>query len=115
MNNSALSIRRLAAVCSVLAFGMVAWNSATAAEPQASSIHVRLADLDLATPAGRQAAYDRLHQAARTVCFRVSQPEDVGREIHIAACTDRVMAQMVVTLQAPSKTEALQAATAAGR
>jgi UrcA family protein len=115
MNISAVSIRRLAAVCSVLALGTVAWNSATAAEPQGSAIHVRLADLDLATAGGRQAAYDRLHAAARTVCFRVSQPEDVGRDIHIAACVDRVMAQMDVTLRTPSKSDALQAAATPSR
>ena len=115
MNISALSIRRVAAVYSVLAFGTVAWNSATAAEPQVSSIHVRLADLDLATPGGRQAAHERVHEAARTVCFRVSQPEDVGRDIHIAACVDRVMAQMNATLRPDSSSAALQAASRPGR
>jgi len=115
MNVSALSIRHLAAVWSVLAFGAVAWNSAAAAEPQASSIHVRLADLDLATPAGRQAAYDRVYEAARTVCFRVSHSEDVARQAHIVTCTDRVMAQMNVTLQQASTSGGLQAAAGQGR
>ena len=115
MNIGALSIRRIAAVWSVLALGTVAWDSATAAEPQASSIHVRLADLDLATPGGRQAAHDRLNEAARTVCIRVSEPEDLGRDIHIAACIDHLMAEMNETLQRASGSQTLQAATGPGR
>jgi hypothetical protein len=46
MNTSARSILRLSMVSTVLALGMTVGSGATAAEPQASSIHVRLSDLD---------------------------------------------------------------------
>jgi UrcA family protein len=114
MNTSARSILRLSMVSTVLALGMTVGSGATAAEPQASSIHVRLSDLDLTTIAGRQVANDRLRNAARTVCIKVSDPEDVGNSIHIAACMDRVMASTGVVLEQP-KSEPVQVATTHGR
>jgi UrcA family protein len=116
MNTSARSILRLSMVSTLLALGMTAWSGATAAEPEARSIHVRLSDLDLTTTDGRQVAYDRLRDAARTVCIRVSDAEDVGNSIHIAACMDRVMAKTgAVLVQQVPRSEPVQVATTHGR
>ena len=43
--------------------------AATVMDPEAPlSVHVRLADLDTSSDAGREALYQRLHAAARYVC-----------------------------------------------
>jgi hypothetical protein len=55
-----------------------------------------------------------LRNAARAVCIKVSDPEDVGNSIHIAACMDRVMASTGVVLEQP-KSEPVQVATTHGR
>ena len=111
MNINALSIRRLAAVSSLVVLGMTTWGVASAGGVQSSSIQVQLADLDLSTPAGRQSAYDRVRQAARTACYRVSDVDDLGRSIHIAACTERLMAKANETLgQLASPNESIKVA-----
>jgi UrcA family protein len=111
MNINALSIRRLAVVSSLAVLGMTAAGVVSAGGIQSSSIQVQLADLDLSTPAGRQSAYERVRQAARNACYRVSDVDDVGRSIHIAACTDRLMAKANVTLgQLASQSESIKVA-----
>ena len=99
MNINTRSIRRLAVLCAVLAAGLTATAVVSAAEPAGSSMRVQLTDLDLSTQGGRDTAYERLHQAARSVCHRVSEAADLGRQIHVAACIDRMMAQADVTVQ----------------
>ena len=98
MNINALSIRRLAVVSSLVLCGVTAWGAASAADPNVNSIRVQLTDLNLATAADRQTAYDRLHQAARRVCERVADPYDVGRSIHVAGCIEQTLAQASVSL-----------------
>jgi UrcA family protein len=111
MNINALLIRRLAVVSSLAVLGMTTWGVVTAGGLQSSSIQVQLADLDLSTPAGRQSAHDRVRQAARTACYRVSDVDDLGRSIHIAACTDRLMAKANVTIgQLASQSESIKVA-----
>jgi len=99
MNINARSIRRLAMVSSLLVIGVTAGTVVSAAEPAGSTLRVQLADLDLSTPGGRDSAYERLHRAARAVCHRASEAEDLGRQIHVAACIDRLMAQASATVQ----------------
>jgi UrcA family protein len=116
MNINALSIGRVVVVSTLLAFGVTAWSVASATGLASSSMRVQLKDLDLSTPGGRQIANDRLRQAARAVCYRVSDPEDLGRDIHIAACVDRVMAQANITVQQlASRSESIQVAKSPSR
>jgi UrcA family protein len=116
MNINAPSIRRLAAVSSLVVFSMMAFHSVPAVARDSGSIHVQLADLDLRTSGGRQTAYDRLHQAARIVCWRASDPLDLGRQIHTAACIDRTMAKATASLaQLVERSEAIQVANSATR
>jgi UrcA family protein len=116
MNINAPSIRRIAAVSSLVVFSMTAYHSVPAVARDSGSIHIQLADLDLSTPVGRQTAYDRLHQAARIVCSRASDPLDLGRQIHTAACIDRTMAKAAASLaQLVERSEAIQVANRATR
>jgi UrcA family protein len=116
MNIHAPSIRRIAAVSSLVVFSTMACHSAPTAARDSGSIHVQLANLDLSTSVGRQTAYDRLHQAARIVCSRASDPLDLGRQIHTAACIDRTMAKATASLaQLVERSEAIQVANSATR
>ncbi len=110
------AIRRLAVASSLVIFGMTAWCVATASGLETSSMHVQLMDLDLTTPGGRQIAYDRVHRAADTVCSRVSDHEDLGRQPHVVACIDRVMAKANLALeQLASRSESIQVAKSSSR
>src|SRR6266404_2127557 len=109
MNINAPSNRRIAAASSLVIFSIIAWDSVPAVARDSGSIHVQLADLDLRTSVGRQTAYDRLHQAARTVCSRASDELDLGRQIHTAACIDRTMAKATESLaQLVERSEPIQ-------
>jgi len=111
MNVKQLSFRGLAVVSSLVIVGIAASSAASAAEPQTTSIHVQLGDLNLATPSGRQTAYERVHRAARAVCHRVSDADDLGQGIHVGECIKRTLAQANVSLaQLVARSEAIQLA-----
>lgn len=54
----------------------------------------------LATPAGAAEAYDRLHDAARTVCLADNAP-GVMAEYRVRVCTADTMDRAVADLDAP--------------
>jgi UrcA family protein len=91
MNINAFSVRRFAVASSLVILGITGWSAATASGLETSSMHVQLSDLDLTTPDGRQVAYGRLHEAARKVCSRVSDQEDLGHQANFLKCVDRLM------------------------
>lgn len=99
MNIHVPSIRCLAVISSLGVLSITAGSGAAVAGSASSSIHVQLSDLNLAAESGRQTAYRRLRDAARTVCFRTSEADDLGRAIHIAECIERTMAQAMASLQ----------------
>jgi UrcA family protein len=96
MNTSALSHCRLAVASSLALFVIAGCQGLPAVARDPGTIHVQLGDLDLATPAGRKTAYERVHQAARTVCSRVSDSLDLGRQPHTVACIARTNAMASV-------------------
>ena len=115
MNISATSIRRVAVSSSLVVLAMTAWCVATASGLAESTMHVQLADLDLASPGGRQIAKDRLHQAAVTVCSGVSDQLDLARRDHVIACIDRLMPKASLALaQLVAQRESIQVAGRAG-
>jgi UrcA family protein len=77
---------------------------------------VRFADLDIGSPAGRQALNGRIYRAASTLCVqrgvRSLQSELAGRRCMSAAMSgaqdgvDRVLAERSVHLASQSKTQA---------
>jgi UrcA family protein len=116
MNINAPPNRRFAAVSSLVVLSMMAFHSVPTVARDSGSIHVQLVDLDLRTSVGRQTAYDRLHQAARIVCSRASDPLDLGRQIHAVACIDRTMAKATASLaQLAERNEPIQVANGASR
>jgi UrcA family protein len=67
--------------------------------PLASSKTLSFADLDLSTPAGAQAAHERLHQVARTVCAQVADDLDLSHHANYLACIDKTMADAMPKLE----------------
>lgn len=116
MNIHAQSSRRSATIASLVVFSILTCHSVPTIARDSGSLHVQLADLDLRTSVGRQTAYDRLHQAARIVCSRASDPLDLGRQIHAVACIDRTMAKATASLaQLVERSEPIQVANGASR
>jgi UrcA family protein len=83
------------AACTVILVGLlgpVARAEAAAPElgtdPVVSQVESRvpLGDLDLRTEHGLQLALQRVHTAARSLCNRVADPEDLGRSEAFARC-----------------------------
>jgi len=97
-SNNALSTRRLALVSSLALLSITAGCMPVVAH-EPGTIHVQLTDLNLGTQTGRETANDRLRHAARLVCSRVSDPEDLGRQIHVKACIEQTMAKATESLQ----------------
>ena len=62
------------------------------------SAAVSIADLDLSTPDGLSTARDRLRTAARRLCKRVANPDDLSRESNYTACVDEAFANAVAKL-----------------
>jgi UrcA family protein len=62
------------------------------ADATTTSMKVSLADLDLSSAQGNQAAQKRLRRAAERLCSRLSDELDLGRQQHVAACIERAMA-----------------------
>ena len=91
-----------AMVAASLIAALMGWNVTALADPSPSDVksaRVNLKDLDLSSANGRNAAYERLHQAARTLCSRVADPNDLSRQTNFVACVDRAMAQAQPALQ----------------
>jgi UrcA family protein len=66
----------------ILTFAIAKQLPARAAEQRApaSSAPVSVADLERSTDAGRQAARDRLHEAARQLCRRAADPSAASHQ-----------------------------------
>ena len=62
------------------------------------SAAVSIADLDLSTPDGLSAARDRLRTAARRLCKRVANPDDLSRESNYTACVDEAFTNALAKL-----------------
>ena len=77
-------------------------NSAALAGPPAPdsrSMRISIADLNLSTSEGRKSAFERLHQAARKLCSRVEDQNDLSRQKNFVACVDLAMANSLPMLQ----------------
>jgi len=70
----------------------VATGSVSGTAVERRSTTVSFADLDLTTAAGRQVAQQRLHEAARRLCARLSDSADLGHQPHFVACVERASA-----------------------
>ena len=95
----------------------IACTTATAGQP--SEIHggtgsatVSLAGLDLSTPEGKAAAHDRVKMAARRLCFKLSDFDDLSRQSNYVACVDDAVATAM--LKITERVPALVAQSLAG-
>lgn len=61
---------------------------------------VSFSDLDLSTVQGQQAAQQRVHRLAHTLCALVADPTDMSSQTNYIACIDATEAQAGVRLQA---------------
>jgi UrcA family protein len=91
----------LMALCSLLLIGAIAKQlPASAADKSAA---VSLADLDLSTEKGMQAARDRLHQTARWLCQRVVNPWSLSHQSDYVRCVNNATSAAVARLQEPQR------------
>ena len=88
--NTSIKIN-MAAFASALVAAAMLLGSASAADMPSKSKQLSFVDLDLATPAGVNAARERVHQAARLLCGRVSDPLDLSRTTNFLKCVDLAM------------------------
>jgi UrcA family protein len=80
--------------------------AAIAQSPAATGVETRtsnlsLADLDLSTPAGVDAARDRLQQTARRRCSQVADRQDLSHQPNFIACMDETLAAALRQINGP--------------
>jgi UrcA family protein len=97
---AALALYGASALALYGATALVAHATPAADPPPTLTKKVSLADLDLTTPAGERAALERLHAMARTLCSRLEDELDLGRQPRFVACVEDAMAAAAVRLQA---------------
>jgi UrcA family protein len=71
-------------------------------DPNQRSMNVSLADLDLTSAAGARTAQERLHQAARRLCFELADSEDLGHQPHFVQCVEQATASALRQLALPA-------------
>ncbi|HWS68043.1 MAG TPA: UrcA family protein [Steroidobacteraceae bacterium] len=94
---------RTTALMALLTLAAVA---AIALTPAAAGVETRtsnlsLADLDLSTPAGVDAARDRLQQTARRWCSQVADRQDLSHQPNFIACMDETLAAALRQINGP--------------
>jgi UrcA family protein len=84
----------------ILALGL--FTAVTAlAQPSTAATKLSLAGLDFSTTEGMSAARERVHQAARAACRRVSEDLDLSHQANFVKCVDDTMAKAFERLAAP--------------
>jgi UrcA family protein len=87
---------------SVLGFGLFAGAAVNADQigPSTLTRTVRFDDLNLATVHGQQVAQERVAQMARTLCDKVTDPNNLSHHGNYLACVDAAVAKGGASLQA---------------
>lgn len=88
-----------------LAFGftLAGANIARAdSAPETRSIKVSLAGLDLSTPDGAGEARARVHEAARAVCGRVEDPNNLAPHFDFMSCLERTEKSALQQIKGPT-------------
>jgi UrcA family protein len=97
--NTSIKIN-MAAFASALVASAMLLGGASAAEIPSKSKQLTFVDLDLATPAGVNAARERVHQAARELCAAVSDHLDLSHTANFLTCVDLAMSGAMPHLDA---------------
>jgi len=104
------------AVCSAALTTLLS-TAALAAPPQQSTAPVldkrvavvSLADLDVSTPQGANAARERLHETARRLCAQLQDSQDLGHQPRFVACVESTLDAAVRSLSAGRHAHSTQA------
>jgi UrcA family protein len=100
-----MAATRVAAFLALLALGAHlarAEDRTKPSGPTARTAVVSVADLDLATEAGMQAARERLHATARRLCGRVVDHWALSHQQDYVACVDATLASALAQLPSPA-------------
>lgn len=103
MNES--NTARINALASILATGALVWGialpvQAAHAADGARAKLVSLADLNLSTVGGQEAARERLHQTARQLCAQVEDDLDLSHQSNYLKCVEEATARTLPHLEA---------------
>jgi UrcA family protein len=69
------------------------------------SATVRIADLDLSTANGMQAARDRIHETAKRLCQQVINPWSISHQTDFVQCVNDATTTTVAQLKGPIQVE----------
>jgi UrcA family protein len=88
-----LNLKTSVRAAAVLTLSVIAATAAVAAQPSYSANNTRsktvsLADLDLSTPAGMNAARERVKKTARRLCVLLADPADLSHQSNYVKCVD---------------------------
>lgn len=72
------------------------------------TLKVSLGGLDLSTPQGIQAAYERVRMAARRLCAKVLNSGDIQRQLDYITCIDDAIAPVVAQIDDMSRKTSAQ-------
>jgi UrcA family protein len=90
---------RLALMCACVVLLTAAICKQLPAQAADASVQVSLADLDLSTDKGMQAARDRLHKTARRLCAKIIDPWGLAPHADMVRCIDESTAAAVGKIQ----------------
>jgi UrcA family protein len=109
MNNETLAARRsYGPLISITAAALVALFALTsgvalADQPPATRVaKVSLTGLDLSTPEGARAAFERIKTAAKHLCFQLSDSRQVDDQVLYNACLMETVADTVRRINTPT-------------
>jgi UrcA family protein len=109
MNNETRAVRRsFSPLISIRAAALVALFALTsgvalADQPPATRVaKVSFTGLDLSTPEGARAAFERIKTTAKHLCFQLSDPRKVDDQVLYNACFFETLADTVRRINTPT-------------
>ncbi len=103
-----LAVRSISPLTSIRAAALVALFALTSAAaladqpPAAKVAKVSLAGLDLSTPEGARAAYERIKATAERLCFQLGDSRKIDDQAVYNACVTETLADTVQRINAPT-------------
>ncbi|THD77171.1 MAG: UrcA family protein [Phenylobacterium sp.] len=91
------------ALIAVSTLGFIAGSAhaGVASDPDVRTMKISVADIDLRTEAGAQAALHRIQSAARAVCGDTTSLHDMSEYARQRACLKAAVTRAVTTLNSP--------------
>jgi len=98
-------IRRLISIRAAVLVALFALTSAAALAdqpPATKDAKVLLAGLNLSTPEGARAAYERIKSVAERLCFQLGDDRKIDFEAVYTVCVNKTLANTVRRINAPT-------------